>query len=370
MKKLILSLSLVLLVLASCKKDDTTTPVIDSSLSGDIATNRTLDASVEYLLSGTVHVKSGATLTIPAGTVIKAQKGFSSYVMVEQGGKIMAEGTAANPIKFTSAEASPASSDWGGLIINGKAPISAATTGTTAFTEVDNNYKYGGTDVADNSGVLKYVILEYTGARSSSTQEHNGLTLNGVGNGTIIENLYVLEGGDDAIEFFGGSVNITNMLTVNSDDDMFDVTQGWSGTLTNAYGVWAAGYTSSESDPRGVEADGNFDGLGADHVGQSDFKITNMTIVNNSSFEMQDAIKVRRGAKATITNALVKNGKAIDLVDFTDSKGDGKAASSINVTKTNVTLSGAEIHGTGNVTISTTNTGCAATLFAWTGYTL
>lgn len=124
---------------------------------------------------------------------------------------------------------------------------------------MNSAYTYGGNNPSDNSGVITYLILGNTGARSSADVEHNGLTLNGVGNGTKIENLYIYDGADDGIEFFGGSVNVKNLLVVNSDDDMFDFTQGYNGTLENAYGIWEVGYVSSESD-RGIEADGNLDG--------------------------------------------------------------------------------------------------------------
>lgn len=369
MKKLLYLLVVATLFFAACNDDDSPVDVVDNVLKGNITADKTLDASVVYSLEGTVNVKSGATLTIPAGTVIKAKKGFAQYILVERGAKIMAEGTASAPIVFTSAEAVPSSTDWGGLIINGYAPISGATAGTEALTEVDNNIKYGGTNVADNSGVLKYVILAYTGARSSESIEHNGLTLNAVGNGTVIENIYIPYSGDDGIEFFGGSVNVKNLLVVNSDDDMFDMTQGWTGKLTNAYGIWKAGFASTESDPRGIEADGNFDGLGPDHVGQSNFTIENITIVNKSGYEMQDAIKIRRGAKATITNCLVTgSGKVTDLVDFTDSKGAGNASSSVNITYTGVTITGKETNGTGNVSIVAGNTGANTSVFAWTNF--
>ena len=185
----------------------------------------------------------------------------------------------------------------------------------------------------------------YAGARNTADIEHNGLTLNGVGNGTKIQNVYVLESADDAIEFFGGTVNVTNLLAVNPDDDMFDFTQGYKGTLSNCYGIWENGYTSTEEDPRGVEADGNLDGNGVDHVGQSDFIIDGMTIVNNTvggntttgqKNAMDDVIKVRRGATATIKNTLVASTsadalKAKDLVDATDSKGGGTVTINITV---------------------------------------
>lgn len=344
-----------------------------AELSGDIASDMTLDANTEYTISGAVVVKDGATLTIPAGMTIKAKEGFGNYLLVERGGKIMAEGTAEAPITFTAEDETNAGPGyWGGLIINGKARISGvAGTITEGATEIDNNKPYGGDDNADNSGVLKYVKLLYTGARSSADIEHNGLTLNAVGNGTVIENLYIADGADDAIEFFGGSVNVTGLLAVNCDDDMFDFTQGYCGTLKNCYGRWEAGFTSTEEDPRGVEADGNLDGNGADHTPQSDFTIENMTIENLSeAAEMVDAIKIRRGAKATIKNALVIGSGAVDdLVDLTDGKGDAQATTSISVTnRLTSTLTGEEVKGEGEVTVAEGNTGASAADFGWTGY--
>lgn len=341
-------------------------------LSGTITGTKTLDAKNEYLLAGTLIVPDGAVLKIPAGTTIKAKQGFASYILIAQGGKIMAEGTADKPIIFTADKEDAGSGYWGGLIINGKAPISGTeASGNTGATEINNDYKYGGDNVSDNSGVLKYVELFYTGARSNAEIEHNGLTLNGVGNGTTIENLYIVEGADDAIEFFGGSVNVTNLLTVNCEDDMFDFTQGYTGTLTNCYGIWKDGFTSDEADPRGVEADGNLDGDGPDHQNQSDFKIANMTVETESAdAELQDIIKIRRGAKATITNALVKgSGKAGDLIDMTDKKGNGSAESTISLTNALTTaFSGKEVNGDGNITVKEGNTGADKSAFTWCGY--
>ncbi len=379
MKKLFLCLSVAALIFTACSDDDDDNggnAFEGDQLQGAITQNVTLDASVTYTLAGVVEVKSGATLTIPAGTTIKAKAGltaFSQYILVEQGGKIIAEGTAEKPIRFTSGAASPKAGDWGGLIINGYAPISGASAGSTAATEIDNSKPYGGTKADDDSGVLKYVILEYTGAKSSGTIEHNGLTLDGVGSKTVIENIYVPYTGDDGIEFFGGTVSVKNILVVNSEDDMFDNTQGWSGTLDNGYGIWLAGFTTDETDPSGIESDGNFDGNGPDHVGQSDYTMQNITIVNNSSHPMNDCMKIRRGAKATITNALIKNGTTGDVIDLTDSKGAANAATSINATVTGVTFTGAQIHQPdtpiANITVSTDNAGATTNVFSWTGFT-
>ena len=270
--------------LTSCSDDDDPQgenpgggeePVVETvELSGNVEGTMTLDAETEYILAGTLTVPDGATLEIPAGTTIKAKQGFDKYIIVAQGGKINARGTAQAPIIFTAEDESNAGPGyWGGLIINGKAPISGpAGTTATGATEVDNNMPYGGSDAADNSGTLEYIELWYTGARSSADIEHNGLTLNAVGNGTTINNVYIVEGADDAIEFFGGSVNVSNLLAVNCDDDMFDFTQGYCGILSNCYGIWDDGFTSTEEDPRGIEADGNLDGNGADHTPQSPWR--------------------------------------------------------------------------------------------------
>jgi hypothetical protein len=364
------------LVLTSCDDDAEEKEVPkeeEKELVGTITEARTLDATVEYLLTGPVIVQDGGTLNIPAGTVIKAEKGFDKYILVLRGGKINVNGTAVAPVTITADTDDAKQGHWGGLIINGKAPLSGGTEGTT---EINADYKYGGTNVSDNSGTITYLKLEYTGARSDADVEHNGLTLNGVGNGTKIENVYIPYGADDAIEFFGGSVNVKNFLAVDPDDDMFDFTQGYSGTLENAYGIWQTGYVSTESDPRGIEADGNLDGNNPTQTGQSNFTVKNMTIdlrLAPSTAEgnyMHDVIKVRRGAKATIENALViGQGQAKDLIDMNDSKGNGDPETTISITnKLTTAINGEEVNGTAIVTKAEANTGCSNDIFNWTGY--
>lgn len=383
MKKFLLSIMMMATisapaVLTSCGSDDPKPepPVTESELKGSITTTQTLDAAITYTIAGPVIVEDGGVLNIPAGTMIKAKNGFSNYILVLQGGKINARGTAEKPITLTADIENAKQGHWGGLIINGKAPLSGGTKGST---EINSAYSYGGDNVSDSSGELTYVKIEYTGARSSANVEHNGLTLNGVGNGTKIENIYIPYGADDGIEFFGGSVNVKNLLVVDSDDDMFDFTQGYTGTLENAYGIWQKGYSSSESDPRGIEADGNLDGLNPDEKGQSDFTVKNMTIElkldasSDVKMQMQDVIKIRRGAKTTVTNALVKGvGTAMDLVDCTDGKGDAAAGTVINLTNSLTSpITGKDIKPGANaptIDIKTGNTGCPTDVFAWTGY--
>lgn len=382
MKKYFLNLMAAAMMVAtatfvSCDNSGNEAPeVTENTLSGSITETKVLDANTVYTITGPVIVEDGGVLDIPAGTTIKAQKGFSNYILVLQGGKIYVRGTASQPVRMTADVDNAQQGYWGGLIINGKAPISGNGTGST---EINSAYVYGGDDAADNSGEITYLILEYTGARSSADVEHNGLTLNGVGNGTKIENVFVPNGADDAIEFFGGTVNVKNFLAVNPDDDMFDFTQGYSGTLENAYGIWDADYVSTEEDPRGIEADGNLDGLSSDEAGQSDFKVLNVTFdlrlaaSQEEGYYMHDVIKVRRGAKATITNALVTGkGQAKDLIDMTDGKGNGNTTSVISLTNNlEAAVSGKEINpadGYADVKVEAGNTGCPTDIFGWTGY--
>ncbi|MDR0422010.1 MAG: hypothetical protein LBH72_03240 [Proteiniphilum sp.] len=385
MKKIIISLWMLVAILAppaltSCGKDGGNEPEPDNGdskqLSGSVRSVMTLDASAEYLLTGPLIVEEGAELHIPAGTLIKARKGFGSYILVQQGGKINVNGTAERPVTMTADAEDASPGHWGGLIINGRAPLSGGETGRT---EINNACTYGGTDAADNSGTLTWLILAFTGARSSADVEHNGLTLNGVGNATRIENICIRHSADDGIEFFGGTVNVRNLLVVNPDDDMFDFTQGYSGTLENAFGIWEEDYVSSEEDPRGVEADGNLDGNNPGQHGQSDFTIRNMTIdlrtaaATTEGYYMHDVLKIRRGARVTVQNALVKGcGQAKDLVDMTDGKGAGNATTAISITNAlTAPLSGVEKNGTaGNITVIPGNTGCPSGIFAWTGYNL
>ncbi|MFK7049532.1 hypothetical protein V3Q77_06480 [Flavobacterium davisii] len=386
MNQSILSLFALLIIsgtITSCTKtmDDeaianSTTPIGTENLSGTITNNITLTASKTYYLNGSLIIDNGGTLNIPAGTIIKSKKGFSNYILVLQGGKINVNGTAEKPVIMQADIETTEYGYWGGLIINGKAKLSDAT--PTGSTEINSAYTYGGNDDTDNSGIIRYLILNNTGAKSSANIEHNGLTLNGVGNGTIIENVFVKNCADDGVEFFGGTVDIKNILCVNTDDDMFDYTQGWRGTLDNAYGIWEKGFTSTEADPRGLEGDGNLDGNAPTCSLQSDNNIKNLTIdlkidlvtANDITKQMMDVFMIRRGAKSNIANALVKGtGYVVTLLNMNDKKGAGNPNSNINVNiKDLTTAPGKEINGTGILNKNETNIGADKTAFNWTKY--
>lgn len=293
------------------KKDDgsCTYDAVNKVISGEITSDETwsyLDANgnvAQYTLAGGVHVKSGATLTIEQGVVVKSDPNESiAYLLIEQGAKIMAEGTADAPIVFTSGSDSPTRGDWGGIIICGKAPINK---GTTATAEV-GNVLYGGSDAADNSGILKYVKVEFTGNAINDEKEHNGFTFNGVGNGTTISYLQAYMGGDDGFEFFGGTVDADHLVSTGSKDDSFDWTYGWVGNGS----YWIAEQASDEGD-RGIEADNQGDANTA--TPYSNPTLTYITLTGRGASAGKDGIKLREGTKANISNVMINDFK--DAVD-------------------------------------------------------
>ena len=297
------------LALSSCKKKDlVTTPTpIESEfiVTSNITTNTTWTSDKVWVLGARVTVTSGATLTIKPGTIIKGQAGTganATALIIARGGKINAEGTATQPIIFTSVAdeiepgmiASPnldptLNGLWGGVIVLGNAPISADAESIQieGIPASDANGLYGGTNAADNSGVIKFVSIRHGGANIGEGNEINGLTLGGVGTGTVIENIEVVANQDDGIEFFGGSVNVTNALVWNAGDDCIDTDQSWSGTLTNFIIV-----CGSETD-HALEIDGPEGSLLLGHT------LTNGSIKGSSVAELGD---FRDAARGTFSN--------------------------------------------------------------------
>ena len=183
----------------------------DVILAGNIASDVTLDATKSYLLTSSYIVQPGAKLTIPAGTQIKAVAGGADvYIAVLKGGQIDIQGSVDNPVLMTSDEGQ--SGDWGGLTLCGKA---TTTAGVDAEAEV-GGFKYGGSDDADNSGSIKNLVIVGTGAQINTESQYNGISFYAVGSGTVVENVAVINGADDGVEFFGGSVSVKNVYPVNS----------------------------------------------------------------------------------------------------------------------------------------------------------
>jgi hypothetical protein len=243
--------------ITACKKDDDdpepTNPVEpdEYTVTDNITSNTTWVSGKTYILAGRIAVESGATLTIEPGVVIKGEAGTganATALLIARGGKLMAEGTATQPIIFTSIAdkiepgmvASPnldpdLNGLWGGVIVCGFAPISADATPQQieGIPPSDQNGLYGGDNAADNSGVIKYISIRHGGANIGEGNEINGLTLGGVGSGTVIENVEIVSNQDDGIEWFGGKVSVKNALVWNTGDDAIDTDQSWGGTLDN-----------------------------------------------------------------------------------------------------------------------------------------
>lgn len=210
--------------------DGVTDMLEDGIMNGVLTTSYSLDAAVEYNLTGSFIVSDGVTFTIPAGTkIIADDAGTEVYIAVMMGGKIDIAGTNENPVVITSEDAIPG--DWGGLTLCGKA---ITTAGTNATAEV-GGFIYGGTDSADNSGSIKYLVIKGTGAQIDSESQYNGVSLYAVGSGTTLENIAVINGADDGVEFFGGSASITNIYLEDNQDDAVDWTEGWDGGIVNTY---------------------------------------------------------------------------------------------------------------------------------------
>ncbi|GAA3923403.1 hypothetical protein GCM10022406_07020 [Hymenobacter algoricola] len=200
------------------------------AISGSITGNTTWTSDNVYLLNGFVFVENGAVLTIQPGTIIKGDKASKGALIIKQGGRIEANGTAAQPIVFTSSQpaGSRARGDWGGLILCGRAPVNQAGTPTI---EGGVGAVYGGTDPNDNSGTLRYVRIEFPGIAFQPNSEINGLTMGGVGAGTTIDYVQVSYCGDDSFEWFGGTVNAKHLIAIAATDDDFDTDFGFQGKI-------------------------------------------------------------------------------------------------------------------------------------------
>ena len=265
-----------------------------NTLGGDVTSDLTLEAGKSYTLSGALQVKAPAKLTIPAGVTITANNdGQVDYILIEQGAKIDAQGTAQSPIVMTAENKSMGA--WGGLHICGRAPIN--TQSGTGLSEI-GNAAYGGSDAGDNSGILKYVRLEYTGFAFDEEHESNGISFYGVGNGTQVSYVQACNGSDDGLEFFGGTVNIDHCVVVDCTDDSFDWTEGWSGT-----GRYLVAYQTDSSCDCLIEADNNGDNFDASPVSHP--TLENLTLVGNNSSENSRGVRLRAGTYVTMSNAQI-----------------------------------------------------------------
>jgi hypothetical protein len=285
-------------------------------LSGKITSSMTLKANKIYKLRGLVYVTNGATLTIEPGTKIVGEADKNGALIITKGSKIMAEGTAANPIIFTSEKPSPKRGDWAGVVILGNAPTNSSFGGVNGVGEIEggiNNSEglglYGGNNAADNSGVLKYVRIEYAGYAFLPDKEINGLTFGGVGNGTTVDYVEVAYANDDSFEWFGGTVNCSHLISYKGLDDDFDTDNGFSGNIQFGIGV----RDSQVADVSGSNAfESDNDANGSTLAPQTSATFSNMTIIGpinslapgsiNALF--QNALQIRRNSSISVFNSV------------------------------------------------------------------
>lgn len=328
---------------------DGSTPAPVQELTGDapvqggtkISANRTLSKDKTWLMKGVVYVPSGVTLTIEKGTTIKGDKATLATLVVQPGGKIMAEGTADEPIVFTSLakEGQRQAGDWGGVILLGKAPVNggrAADGGLSSEAYIEGlvvtpENRYGGADANDNSGVMKYVRIEYSGVKIGADNEINGLTFGGVGAGTTIDHIFVRHTLDDCFEFFGGTVNAKYLACAYNQDDGFDWDNGFSGKLQFLIQQQDAKF---DDEMNGFEADN--DALGSDATPNSNPTIYNATLCGQSNFagaKRKFGMLLRRNTAATIRNVLAWGyDAALDVRDAkTHARANGTSSPALTV---------------------------------------
>lgn len=386
MKKMLTKINLVIAMMAmvvlatSCSKDDdpvnenpnvpgdavawTGTTIGDGSNAFEVKGKFVIKKGV-YSLKGWVYVTSGSELYIEAGTVIKGDKATKASLIVEPGAKIFAEGTQAQPIVFTSAQApgSRKPGDWGGLVILGKAKNNIGQ----MTIEGGLRTQHGGTDDNDNSGKLRYVRIEFAGYPFATDQEINGLTLGSVGRGTTIDHVQVSYSNDDSYEWFGGSVNAKYLVAYHGWDDDFDTDNGYSGKIQYLLSVRNP-KIADKSVSNGFESDNNASGTTAEPftsavfsnatiigpIGQATDFVNATTYIDGGGYnpnngsalgQYHSAMQIRRNSHLNIFNT-VATGYPVGIIIEND-KGSATqaAATEGKLTVQNVVFAGMTILG-------------------------
>ena len=301
-----------------------------TTVSGDITTNTTWDAGHVWEISGIVTVRNGATLTINAGTFIKATVNpvntQNGVLVIAKGGKINAVGTATSPIVFTSRYLLDGNNstigrpgDFGGIILLGSARINLGDKLIEGLAD-DPKFHYGGTNDVDNSGTMQFVRIEFAGYILAPNVAMNGLTFGGVGSSTTIDHIQASYGLDDGFEFFGGTVSPKYLISFANNDDQFDFINGYTGTIQYAIAVADAYSTHSPipvgpSDSNGIESDNNYPAEDATFslIPKTHPILSNFDVIGTSGAVLIPSItppgfkwafRNRRGAEFTINNSL------------------------------------------------------------------
>jgi hypothetical protein len=268
---------------------------------GVFTSDVTLTNDVFWVLRGTVFFRQPARLFVQAGTTIVGELATRGTLVIDRGAQIIADGTREQPIVFTSDQRSDERTrgDWGGLILNGRAPVNSPT---GVFEGEGDTGEYGGTNPDDNSGILRFVRVEFAGIEFSPDNELNGIAFQGVGRGTIVDHVQVSFNKDDGIEMFGGTVEIKHAVLTNCGDDSIDWTFGWQGRLQFAI----AQHRADDAD-RALEADNN--ASNNELLPRSNPTIFNITLIGDPSPEFGNqslrGFTLREGTAGTIRNFIV-----------------------------------------------------------------
>ena len=309
------------------------------TLSGDITSDITLYSNARYFLSGFVYVKNNAKITIQPGTIIKGVSGTKATLIIERGAKIFAEGTPTQPIVFTSDKPAGqrAMGDWGGIVICGRAKTNKHDTGTgEGVAEGGIGSLYGGNDDSDNSGVLRYVRIEFPGIPLTSTpnSEINGLTLYSVGSSTVIDHVQVSFSGDDSFEWFGGTVNCKYLVAFRGLDDDFDTDNGFRGKIQFALGIRDPNL-SDQSGSNGFESDNDADGSILTPVTKPIFSNVTLfgpyavtqTLPSNHLFKR--SMHIRRSSQLCVYNSIFVGYPKGIIIDGTTGNSPNMATSNV-----------------------------------------
>lgn len=327
-------------------------------VTGDITSNTTWTSNKIWRINDIVKVVDGATLTIEAGTIVFGASDTKGTLVVMRGGRIIADGTLNSPIIFTSDKpaGSRAAGDWGGISICGKAPNNQ---GASVNLEGMTGISYGGAISADNSGILRYVRIEFAGKVIQDNKEINSLTLASVGSGTIIENVQCSFGLDDSFEFFGGTVNAKRIVSYRTKDDDIDIDNGHNGFIQFALCLRDAN-TGDIYLSNGLEIDN--DGGGTNSAPYTQTVLTNISVIggkytadNTVSAYLQNAAHIRRNSMPTIYNSLFTGFPTGIFIDDTK-QGVSQHAMDGDLQMRNVILAGVENWGNNNWGGSSNNT--------------
>ena len=345
-KSVLLAAAFVALIATSCRKIEMdgggstvvappTTPGVQTIvLKGRIDKDTVLREGNNYILSGLVYIVNNATITVQPGVTVKGDYTGSSVatLVITRGAKIIADGTQEKPIVFTSNSPVPRSGDWGGIVICGKAQVNTAFTGTgggTGILEVEGgiNNSFGDglagggatPNNADNSGILRYVRIEYAGYAYQPDKEINSLTMAAVGSGTIIDYVQVTYAKDDAFEWFGGTVNCQHLIAYKTQDDDFDSDNGFSGKVQ--FGIVLRDSTIADiSRSEAFESDN--DASGSINSPQTKAVFSNLTLIgpratlsNNGNSLYLAAAHIRRNTGVSIYNSVILGWPAGILID-------------------------------------------------------